>query len=79
MRAVLPAGFRVDTPTQRRVDLGKVIASLQALLSGIGSIALLAAFLIAFNRLATFFERRVWQIGIMAAVGVRSRVIWASC
>jgi putative ABC transport system permease protein len=76
VRAVVPSGFRVDTPGQRRVDLNRVMASLQALLSGIGSIALLAAFLIAFNRLASFFDRRVWQIGIMAAVGVRSRVIW---
>ncbi|HZR81845.1 MAG TPA: FtsX-like permease family protein [Candidatus Binatia bacterium] len=76
LRGALPAGLRVDTPAQRRVDLNRVIGSLQALLSGIGLVALLAAFLIAFNRLASFFERRAWQIAILAAVGVRSRTIW---
>jgi putative ABC transport system permease protein len=76
LRAVLPPGLRVDTPAQRTLDLNRVMASLQALLSGIGFVALVAAFLIAFNRLASFFERRAWQLGVMAAVGVRSRVLW---
>jgi ABC-type lipoprotein release transport system permease subunit len=37
---------------------------------------LVAAFLIAFNRLSTVFEVRAWQIGVLRALGVRQRVAW---
>src|SRR5262249_36738624 len=67
---VLPAGFSVQLPAQQKADLGKVIQSLQFMLQGLALIALVAAFLIAYNRLATVFEARAWQLGIMRATGV---------
>jgi putative ABC transport system permease protein len=74
--AVLPAGLRVEAPAQRKIDLHKVMQSLQVVLQGVGSLGLVAGFLIAFNRLATVFERRAWQLGVMRALGVRQWTLW---
>src|SRR5205823_6040029 len=59
--AVLPAGLRVEAPFQRKADLHKVMHSLQLFLQGVGSLGVVAGFLIAFNRLATLFELRAWE------------------
>jgi putative ABC transport system permease protein len=74
--SVLPAGLRVEAPDQRRADLHKVMQSLQVLLQGVGLIGLIAAFLIAFNRLSTVFEARSWQLGVLRAVGLRMGTVW---
>ena len=50
--------------------------SFRVILKGVGLVGLLAAFLIGFSRLATVFEARAWQLGIMRAIGVRRRVVW---
>lgn len=73
--AVLPAGLRVEAPFQRKADLHKVMHSLQLFLQGVGSLGVVAGFLIAFNRLATLFEQRAWQLGVMRAVGVREGAV----
>ena len=70
VRAVLPQGFEVTAPAQRKADLHKVMQSLQVLLTAMGSIGLIAGFFMAFNRLSTVFESRLWQLGMMRAVGV---------
>lgn len=75
IRAVLPAGLLVQAPAQRKSDLGKVMQSLQAMLQGLALVGLVAAFLISFNRLSTVFEERAWQLGILRAVGLNSKLI----
>ena len=74
--AVLPPGLRVVTPAQRQADLQRVMRALPVALDAMGLFCLLAAFLIAFNRLSTVFEARTWQIGVLRALGVRQRVAW---
>jgi len=76
INAVLPAGLRVETPTQRKVDLHRVMQSIQTLLRAVGLFGLVAAFLIVFSRLTTVFEGRVWELAILRAVGVRVRRVW---
>src|SRR5437867_10637005 len=49
--------------------------SLKSFLQGVGSHGVVAGFLIAFNRLATLFELRAWQLGVMRAVGVREGAV----
>jgi putative ABC transport system permease protein len=68
---VVPAGYRVEPPLQRRIDLHRIIGSVQTLLQAVSMIGLVAAFLIAFSRLSTVFEARVGQLAILRAVGVR--------
>ena len=74
--AVLPAGLRVEAPAQRKTDIHRVMASLQVMLRGMAFVGLVAAFLIAFNRLSAVFEARMWQLGILRAVGARTGVVW---
>jgi putative ABC transport system permease protein len=76
IRGKLPAGLQVEAPSQRKVDLHKAMQSLHVLLDGVGVVALIAAFLIAFNRLSGVFEARAWQIGVLRAAGVRTRTVW---
>jgi len=71
--SVLPPGLRCEAPEQRRLDLHKVMRSVQTLLQAVGIFGLFAAFLIAYSRLSAVFEARVGQLAILRAVGVRMR------
>lgn len=73
--AAIPSGLTVEPPAQRKADLHRVMQSMQIVLRAVALFALGAAFLIAFNRLATFFDERTWQHGVMRAVGVRRRSV----
>lgn len=73
---ILPPGFHATTPAQRKVDLHDVMRSFDVLLRAIGLVGLIVAYLIAFNAVSSGFERRGWQLGVLAAIGVRPRAIW---
>lgn len=72
----LPPGLRVEMPAQRKADIQRAMQSLNVLLQSVGMVVLLAAFLIAFNRLSCVFEARAWQMGVLRAVGLGSRRVW---
>ncbi len=74
--AALPPGLRVEAPDERRIDLQRVIRSVQTLLQAVGVFGLFAAFLIAYGRLSTAFEARVSQLAVLRAVGVRTTRVW---
>jgi putative ABC transport system permease protein len=74
--AVLPPGLHVEPPSQRKADLQMVMFSFRVLLWALGLLGLVGSFLIAFNSLATLFEGRAWQLGVLRAIGVRPRVMW---
>ena len=67
--AALPPGLQVQAPGERRVNMRKVVQSLEVMLRAVSVLGLVAAFLIAFNRLGTVFEARAWQIGQLTAAG----------
>lgn len=73
IQAALPNGARVERPAQRKADLQRAMRSMHVLLEGVGLVALVTAFLIAFSRLSCVFEARTWQLGILRAVGMHSR------
>ena len=72
LAAHLPAGLDVEAPSQRKANLHDVMRSFQVLLQGVSLVGVIAAFLIAFNRLSTVFEGRAWQLGLLRAAGVRA-------
>ncbi|MCW5891726.1 MAG: ABC transporter permease [bacterium] len=74
----LPPGLVVSTPAQRKLDLHAVMRSFGTLLRAIGLLGVLIAYLIAFNALSSGFERRRWQLGVLAAIGAPPRAIWLS-
>lgn len=73
--AVLPAGLKVEAPEQRKADLQRAAGSLRRLLQAVSLVALIEAFLVAFNSLTTSFGRRAWQLGVLQAIGISPRVI----
>jgi putative ABC transport system permease protein len=73
---ILPTGLRVEAPEERRLDLQRVMRSVQTLLQAVGMFGLFAAFLIAYSRLSAVFEARVGELAMLRAVGVRSRRVW---
>ena len=72
----LPPGLRIETPAQRKADLQRVTAALQTMLSALGVVGLIAAFLISFSRIATMYDGRSWQIGMLRTAGIPARVVW---
>ncbi len=76
IRQRLPAGFEATAPAQRSADLHRAMQSFQTLLRGVALIGLVAAFLITFNRLATVFDGRIWQMGVLRAVGMSAGTLW---
>jgi putative ABC transport system permease protein len=75
--AILPAGLRVDSPTQRKADFQRAIRSMHVLLDAIAATSLFAGLLVIVGRLSTVFERREWQLGAMRALGVTRAGVWA--
>src|SRR5438876_1055029 len=76
LASVLPEGLQVTAPAQRKVDLHRIMRSVQVMLQGVSLLVLLAAFLIVFNRLSAVFEARIWQVGVMRAMGLRPMDVW---
>src|SRR3989454_2558939 len=76
LASVLPEGLQVTAPAQRKVDLHRIMRSVQVMLQGVSLLVLLAAFLIVFNRLSAVFEARIWQVGVMRAMGLRPTDVW---
>jgi putative ABC transport system permease protein len=72
----LPPGVHVESPSQRKADLQRVMSSLAIMVDAVSLIGLAAAFLIILNRLTTVFETRAWQLGILRGVGMRVGVLW---
>ncbi len=76
IKAVLAADMRVESLASQKEVLATSIRSVRLLTQVSAAAALLAAFLIAFSSLSTLFEARVWQLGVLRAVGLRRRSIW---
>lgn len=76
IRRVLPPGVQAQSPTLQKVLLEKTTGSVHLLLQVFIVGGLVAAFFIAFSGLSTLFERRMWEIGLLRALGARQRTIW---
>jgi putative ABC transport system permease protein len=76
IRAMLPPGMEVESPAAQKVVMEKTTRSVRLLLRMFMVGAIMAAFLIAFNSLSTLFESRVWEVGVVRALGARQRAVW---
>lgn len=75
--AHLPAGLRVEVAALQKNLVRKTIAGFQTMLTAFSLLAVLAGFLICYSRLGAIFEMRLWEVGIMRALGLRQRRIRA--
>ncbi len=67
---VLPAGLRVEEPTLRKTLMRETLAGIQAILSAFSILAVVAGFVICYSRLNAVFEARLWEVGLLRAIGL---------
>jgi len=71
----LPGSLTVAPPAQRGERFERIIASFQALLTGISIFCLLAAVFVIYNTLATALNQRGPELATLVALGTRPRII----
>lgn len=71
LRAVLPSHLEVARVADRKADLARTAAAFQAMLNVIATMGLVLAALITANRLSTIYQARLWEMGVLRALGTR--------
>jgi len=69
-RATHP-GLVVEYPSFRKAVIQRVLSGFQAMLTAFSLLAVVAGIIVCYSRLAAVFELRIWEVGLMRAVGVR--------
>jgi putative ABC transport system permease protein len=75
--AVLPAHLTVERPEDLKVDLSRTFSGFQVMLDAIAASGLLLAVLITGNRLTTIYQSRLWEMGVLRALGMSFRALMA--
>ncbi len=74
---MLPEGLRVEEGWERKEIVRRSVGGFAGMLSAFSLLAVLAGFVIVYNRLGAIFEGRTWQVGLFRTAGVRrSVVVW---
>jgi putative ABC transport system permease protein len=68
--------LRVEEPSLRRSIFRSTIAAFQGMLMVFVALVCLAGFVICYSRLAAIFEARMWEVGLLRAVGLRRSVVF---
>lgn len=75
LRRVLPEHLSIASVEERNQDRARTLAAFQVIQDLVSVLGLLLAALIASNRLATVYQARLWEIGVMRALGRSPRQI----
>lgn len=75
LRRVLPHHIGIARSEDRREKKRQLVAGFQALLDSISLLGLVLAALITANRLATVYQERLWEIGVLRGLGWPPRVL----
>lgn len=68
--AALPSHLDVARTADRKSELVRAAAAFQAMLDAIAAMGLVLAVLITANRLATLYQARLWEMGVLRALGL---------
>ena len=68
--AALPSHLDVARTADRKSELARAAAAFQAMLDAIAAMGLVLAVLITANRLATLYQSRLWEMGVLRALGL---------
>jgi putative ABC transport system permease protein len=71
LRAALPSHLDVGRVADRKRELSRAAAAFQAMLDVIATMGLVLAALITSNRLSTVYQARLWEMGVLRALGLR--------
>jgi putative ABC transport system permease protein len=69
LRDALPPHLSVTSAAERMAEHGRTIAGFQLTVDGIAAMGILLAAFITANRLSTIYQARLWEIGVMRALG----------
>ena len=69
LRKALPPHLGVGVVADRRAELSRTAAGFQLMLNVIGALGLVLAVLITANRLATVYQERLWEMGVLRGMG----------
>lgn len=69
LRAALPPHLSVTSAAERMAEHSRTIAGFQLTVDGIAAMGLLLAAFITSNRLSTIYQARLWEIGVVRALG----------
>lgn len=69
LRESLPSHISILTVAERKAELQRMMEGLHVVLNGIAFMGIILAALIVSNRLATVYQSRLWEIGVMRAMG----------
>jgi putative ABC transport system permease protein len=70
LAAALPSHLDVARVADRRRELARSAAAFQAMLDAIAAMGLVLAVLITANRLTTLYQARLWEMGVLRALGL---------
>ncbi len=74
--AALPAGFTVAEPAVRKDVIRRTIGGFQQMLTAFGLLAVAAGFVVCYSRLGAIATARMWEAGLMRAVGLRRSAVF---
>ncbi|HEY8516717.1 MAG TPA: ABC transporter permease [Candidatus Binatia bacterium] len=75
LKARVPSFLDVHRLDERKADVRRAVAGFQLVMNAVAACALLLALVITSNRLATVYEARTWEMGVMRALGTSPRVL----
>jgi putative ABC transport system permease protein len=71
LRQVLPTHLEVARVSDRKGEFARAAAAFQAILDAVAAMGLVLAALITANRLSTLYQARLWEMGVLRALGTR--------
>ncbi|MFN8543120.1 MAG: ABC transporter permease [Candidatus Binatia bacterium] len=74
--SVLPPGVKVAEPALRKDMTRRTIGGFQGMLTAFAFLAVVAGLVVCYSRLAAIFDARLWEAGLLRAVGLRQRVVF---
>jgi len=75
VQEALPSHLDVARVADRKADLARTAAAFQAMLNVVATMGLVLAALITSNRLSTVYQARLWEMGVLRALGTRPAVL----
>jgi putative ABC transport system permease protein len=69
-------GLKIEEPSLRKSVFRSTVSAFQGMIIVFVALVCLAGFVICYSRLAAIFEARMWEVGLLRAVGLRRSVVF---
>lgn len=69
LRELLPGHLAIETARDREEEHARAVAGFEAMVNAVAAMGLLLAAVITSNRLATLYQERLWEVGVLRGIG----------